>query len=163
MGLACHVMKLDGINGFFVCWYRFTKIKSWSKIYRVGWSKNGCGQSGHGTLKSAVSSILSFLHAGTNSGKLKVDSVIFACQKWHWPFSLWSPKIYCILTLSWQRPLSYRNQSFDLLCKSRDWFLYDNGLRHERVKNEYMYSADYLNADNDAVVSGYTDILLFDI
>ena len=44
-----------------------------------------------------------------------------------------------------------------------DWFLYDNGLRHERVKNEYMYSADYLNADNDAVVSGYTDILLFDI
>ena len=28
---------------------------------------------------------------------------------------------YC-LTLSWRRPLSYRN-----------WFLYDNGLRHERV------------------------------
>ena len=22
----------------------------------------------------------------------------------------------------------------DLLCKSVDWFLYDNGLRHERVK-----------------------------
>ena len=38
------------------------------------------------------------------------------------------------LTLSWQRPLSYRNQSIDLLCKSMDWFLYDNGLRHERVK-----------------------------
>ena len=30
-------------------------------------------------------------------------------------------------------PLSYRNQSIDLLCKSMDWFLYDNGLRHERV------------------------------
>ena len=41
-------------------------------------------------------------------------------------------KVY--LTLSWRRPLSYRNQSFDLLCKSIDWFLYDNGLRHERVK-----------------------------
>ena len=26
-------------------------------------------------------------------------------------------------------PLSYRNQS-----RSMDWFLYDNGLRHERVK-----------------------------
>ena len=38
------------------------------------------------------------------------------------------------LTLSWPRPLSYRNQSTDLLCKSMDWFLYDNGLRHERVK-----------------------------
>ena len=37
------------------------------------------------------------------------------------------------LTLSWRRPLSYRNQSIDLLCKLMDWFLYDNGLRHERV------------------------------
>ena len=40
------------------------------------------------------------------------------------------------LTLSWRRPLSYRNQSIDLLRKLMDWFLYDNGLRHERVKNE---------------------------
>ena len=39
------------------------------------------------------------------------------------------------LTLSWRRPLSYRNQSIDLLCKSMDWFLYDNGLRHERVRH----------------------------
>ena len=38
-----------------------------------------------------------------------------------------------MLTLSWQGPLSYRNQSIDLLRKSMDWFLYDNGLRHERV------------------------------
>ena len=30
------------------------------------------------------------------------------------------------LTLSWRRPLSYRNQSMD-------WFLYHNGLRHEKV------------------------------
>ena len=33
-------------------------------------------------------------------------------------------------------PLSYRNQSIDLLCKSMDWFLYDKGLRHGRVKYE---------------------------
>ena len=38
------------------------------------------------------------------------------------------------LTLSWRRPLSYRNQATDLLCKSIDLFLYDNDLRHERVK-----------------------------
>ena len=38
------------------------------------------------------------------------------------------------LTLSRRRPLSYRNQSINLLCKSMDWFLYDNGLRLERVK-----------------------------
>ena len=31
-------------------------------------------------------------------------------------------------------PLSYRNQSIDLLSKSMDWFKYDNGLHHERVK-----------------------------
>ena len=40
------------------------------------------------------------------------------------------------LTLSRRRPLSYRNQSIDLQSKSMNWFLYDNGLRHERVKDE---------------------------
>ena len=51
------------------------------------------------------------------------------------------PKVDCLfflksndLTLSWRRPLSYRNQSINLQSKSMDWFLYDNGLRHERVK-----------------------------
>ena len=39
------------------------------------------------------------------------------------------------LTLSWRRPLSYRNQSIDLQSKSMDWFLYDNGPRHESVNN----------------------------
>ena len=38
------------------------------------------------------------------------------------------------LTLSRRRSISYRNQSIDLLCKSMDWFLYDIGLRRERVK-----------------------------
>ena len=38
------------------------------------------------------------------------------------------------LTLSWRRPIQYRNQSIDLRSKSVDWFLYVNGLRHERVK-----------------------------
>ena len=43
----------------------------------MGRVKNGCGQSGNGTLNLAVSSILFFLHAGTNSGKLlKADSLI---------------------------------------------------------------------------------------
>ena len=39
-----------------------------------------------------------------------------------------------LLTLSGRGPLSYRNQSIDLQSKSMDWFLYDNGLRLERVK-----------------------------
>ena len=48
------------------------------------------------------------------------------------------------LTLSWRRPLLYSNQSIDLDSKSMDWFLYDNGLRHERVK----YSPKALNSIN---------------
>ena len=43
-------------------------------------------------------------------------------------------KVKCILNSYMTGLLSYRNQSIDLLCKSMDWFLYDNGLRHERVK-----------------------------
>ena len=35
-----------------------------------------------------------------------------------------------------QAVLSYRNQSFDLRSKSMDWFPYDNGRRHERVKEK---------------------------
>ena len=38
------------------------------------------------------------------------------------------------LTISWRRSLSYRNQSIDLQSKSMGWFLYDKGLRPERVK-----------------------------
>ena len=49
------------------------------------------------------------------------------------------------LTLSWRRLFSYRNQSIDLLCKSMDWFLYDNGFRHERVKMNpnFIYRKDF--------------------
>ena len=38
--------------------------------------------------------------------------------------------LYSLMTES----LPYRNQSIDLLYKPMDWFLYDNGLHHERVK-----------------------------
>ena len=38
------------------------------------------------------------------------------------------------LTRSWRRPLSYRNQSIDLHSRSMDWFPFDNGVHHERVK-----------------------------
>ena len=41
--------------------------------------------------------------------------------------------ISTVLTLSWRRSLSHRNQSIRLKCKLMDWFLYNWGLRHERV------------------------------
>ena len=39
-----------------------------------------------------------------------------------------------LLTLSWWRLISYRKQSVDMRSRSMDWFLYDIGLHHERVK-----------------------------
>ena len=39
------------------------------------------------------------------------------------------------IALSWRRPQSSRNQSIDLQNKPMDWFLYDRGLHHERVKS----------------------------
>ena len=45
----------EGINWLFPYWYRFTKIKNWSKNFWVGVVKNECGQSGHGPLKLTVS------------------------------------------------------------------------------------------------------------
>ena len=44
-----------------------------------------------------------------------------------------------ILILSWRKTLSYRKQPIDLRSKSMDWFLYDTGLRHERVKHCRFY------------------------
>ena len=55
---------------------------------------------------------------------------LIGCRSNFWVFN----GLLFYLTLSWRRPLSYRNQSIDLLSKSMDWFLYDNGLLHERVK-----------------------------
>ena len=49
-----------------------------------------------------------------------------------------SVKFARFLTLSRRMPLSYRNQSIDLQSKSVDWFLYNNDLRHERVKNSFL-------------------------
>ena len=76
----------DGINWFFACWYKFMQIEMQLEIFWVGMVKNGCGQPGNGSLKLTVSEewtdeITDFLHVGTNSRKLKVDSMIF---RWVW-------------------------------------------------------------------------------
>ena len=42
------------------------------------------------------------------------------------------------VTLSWRRPLSYRNQSIVLQSKSIEWFLYDADFRHEKVKRDIL-------------------------
>ena len=64
----------------------------------------------------------------------KSDSKVYYPRKFLYHVTSAVKFSYCFfLTLSWRRSLSYRNQSFDSRSKSMDWFLYDNGLRHERV------------------------------
>ena len=55
-----------------------------------------------------------------------------------WPTSI------SLLNPFMTEPLSYRNQFIYLLRKSMDWFLYDNGLRHERLKNALNAKAEIL-------------------
>ena len=68
----------------------------------------------------------------TNDFQKKADDSVSV--QWNIPHHL-TIKLYKLLTLSWRGLLSYRNQSIDLQSKSMDWFLYDNGLRHERFKH----------------------------
>ena len=79
---------------------------------------------------------LTFLYAYS---KLESFTIIFRWKKQHNAVQ-WTLTFEIInsilthmekLTLSWRRPLSYRNMG---------WFLYDNGLRHERVKVNLLLS-----------------------
>ena len=54
--LIYHISRTNQRNAWFCrCWYKFTKIKSWSKFFWMGMARKGCGQSGHRILKLAVS------------------------------------------------------------------------------------------------------------
>ena len=47
--------EINETASFLACWYKFTKIKSWSNIFCLVVVKNGDGQSGLWTLKLTVS------------------------------------------------------------------------------------------------------------
>ena len=66
--------------------------------------------------------------------KTNSTAIFQSCFSFSLPPPPWPEFINLSLTLSWRRPISYRNRSIDLRSKSMDWFLYDIGLRHERVK-----------------------------
>ena len=63
------------------------------------------------------------------------------------------------LTLSWRRPLSYRNQSIDFLRKIIVWFLYDNSLRHEKVKRMRGYNCSFI-IENGSFINGWLQLKL---
>ena len=52
------------------------------------------------------------------------------------------------LTLSRRRSISCRNQPIDLQGKSLDWFLYDFGLRHERVNSTWSTNLKLFTASH---------------
>ena len=73
---------------------------------------------------------------------LKISQGIFDSLK---NFNFLIPQnwwLTCSLTLSCWRSLSQRNQSIDLLCKSMGRFLYDRGVRHERVNILVFFRRD---------------------
>ena len=89
----------------------------------------------------------SFRHSKTPKDIYKLFSAFFRkifCRGWaikgmSYYNDMWSKsEMKLRLTLSWGRLLSYRNQSTDLRSKSMDWFLYDNGLRHERINSRRL-------------------------
>ena len=82
-------------------WTDFLLVDTWSNILCDYIVKNECGQSGHRTQRW-TDGIKSFFHAGTNSGKLKVDSIrLGGCgQKWLWLFSSWDHNICCNLRMN---------------------------------------------------------------
>ena len=98
----------NGINLFFTCWYRFTRIKSLSKMFWVGMVKNWCGQSGHKTLKLTLSQkwpdrinwFFCMLVQIQKKEKLIQKLMGGPCQKWPWPFSSWDTKISGILRMN---------------------------------------------------------------
>ena len=70
--------QIDETALFSACWYKFTKNKSWLKIFWLGMVKNGYGQYDLWTLKltylkNEQIELTDFLHSGTNSCKLKAD------------------------------------------------------------------------------------------
>ena len=85
-----------------------------------------------------------FFHVSLRHGLEELVTIPYINYQTIWKHKV-SVYIHNSLTLSWRRPLSYRNQSVDLRSKSMGWFLYDNGLHHEMVKryghNMTMHSA----------------------
>ena len=51
-----YILRMNRWNyWFFACWYKFMLIKRWLNNFWVGMIKNGCSQSGDGSLKLIIS------------------------------------------------------------------------------------------------------------
>ena len=108
--------RSDGINWSFACWYNFTQIKRWLKLFGVSMAKNGCGQSGDRTLKLTVSDewadgINWFFPCWYTITKNKSWSNFLwvgICQKLVLPVWSWDSKIHCISKMNrWNKVIFF--------------------------------------------------------
>ena len=79
---------------FFACWYKL--IRKLSKIFWLGMVKNGCGQSGHWTLKLTVSEewtgINWFFACWYKSMQILIENWLDFSEGWRgqkWVWSVW--------------------------------------------------------------------------
>ena len=68
--------------------------------------------------------------------------------------------LWLLLTLSWRRPVPYRNQPIDLQSKSEDWFLYDRDLRHRWLNwwSSLVWSSKIILAILDSLWSSFAPL-----
>ena len=104
-----HISRTNQWNSLIFCIYgtNLHKLKNWSKNFWVGMVKNGCGQSGHGTLKLTVSrewidGMNWFFVYWCKFRKTKSyfnDFWVGVVKNMAWPFSSWDPRMCCILRM----------------------------------------------------------------
>ena len=123
----------DETNWFFACFYNFTQIKGWLKVFGVNMVKNRFGQSGEGTLKFTVSEEwtdgmykLIFYMLMHDHQKLKADQKFF---RWVWPvwsrdskMSSWSKVIFSCW-YEFRKAKSWFNYFWDAIVKNYHSFL----------------------------------------
>ena len=83
--------------------------------------------------------------------KFQLTPIYICSNRKYWIIFSILIKSFSFLTLSWGSPLWYRNQSIELRSKYYIRFLYDNGLRHERVKKKDTKLCSYCRLQDETI------------
>ena len=132
MWKICKSCKCENLSfGSPYMWKSILKISPFSSIVlQTKKSNRKCEKVGHFLRKIQTLRVNDYQTMNNGNTKFsRYNSNIYRIIISSFSFCMTAP-----LTLSWRGPLSYRNHSIDLFYKTMNWFLCDNGLRHERVK-----------------------------
>ena len=77
-----------------------------------------------------------------------------------WKIGFLQHIILASVTLSWRRSLLYSNQFIDLQSISMDWFLYDNGLRHEKVKFHLFTTSRLFYSETIFTIPNWAELIV---